>query len=159
MTDDGNGKYPGVESAFAFVVPSYEIMATRYDAADARLGASITWTVSLTTAVPAIARLVAPQIRFDSAWFICAIGLFAVAMVVGVWARIDGRLTVADPAVHYRKNLKESAWEFKKNAIYFAGRHMAKNADAIERKGAADTAVNVLLALQAALFVLWIATA
>jgi hypothetical protein len=54
------GPWPSVETAYHFVLPSYQMMVSRFDAADTRLTALLTMTSSLTLGAPILARAVDP---------------------------------------------------------------------------------------------------
>ncbi len=71
--------------------------------------------------------------------------------------RAYGRLVLPSPAALYANALHETPWEFRKNAIYFAGQHFARNARTIAIKGWCADVVTAGLALEVLWFALWIA--
>ena len=159
MTGDNglNKQWPSVDVAYGFVLPSYQLLAGRFEAADHRLTSLLSIASGLTLAAPILARAVTPEITFTSRLFIAGLLLFAVIVVLGLVGRIIGVLTLPDPMVHYKMSLHEPEWVFKKNAIYFAGLHFESNANAINRKSNVAILITLLLVAQVFCFALWIA--
>ena len=156
--DNGSRKrWPSVDAAYGFVLPSYQLLAGRFEAADHRLTSLLSIASGLTLAAPILAKAVAPEITFTSRLFIGGLSLFAVIVVLGLVGRIIGVLTLPDPMVHYDTSLHEPEWIFKKNAIYFAGLHFESNANAIRRKANLAIAITLLLVVQILCFAFWIA--
>ena len=52
-------EYPSVGLAYGFVQPSYQLLVSRFEAADTRLTALLTVVIGVTTAVPVFAKAVA----------------------------------------------------------------------------------------------------
>src|SRR5262245_8480518 len=80
--------YPGVLTAFEFVLPSYNWMIARFDAAENRLQAVQVFAVTLTFAFPGAARAINPQISFHDWRFSVSAVLFVVLTAVGLYARV-----------------------------------------------------------------------
>lgn len=160
MADEDTIKanYPAIDAAFAFVVPSYQIMASRFESADAKLNTMIATLLSLTMAIPVFSKLIDPNISFRSWWFAIGIVMFLAGVGIGLRGRLTGCLTVVDPAKHFNKSLHRGDLDFKKNAICFAGDHMAMNAEAIRVKGVFSVRVAVAIALETMAFLAWIAS-
>lgn len=154
---DDFSRWPAIDDAYAFVLPSYQWLVSRFEAADTRLTTLLTLGASVTASAPVFARAVRPTILYGSPWFIGAMLAFCLAAVVGVLGRIAGRITLPNPGVLYAKSLHESAPEFRKNAIYFAGQHFDANARAIARKGQCAIGVTVALLVEVLGFAIWIA--
>jgi hypothetical protein len=156
MTDNDEPEYPAVDAAFEFVVPSYQIMAGRFEAADTRLNSLTTTLLTMTTAVPIFTKAINPAVSFVSGAF--AVGLIAagVGLTLGVLGRNTGKLTVVDPMVIYRKSLWRAEPSFKKNAIGFAGQHFDENAKAIEQKGTFATGMVIAMVAELLAFALWV---
>jgi hypothetical protein len=150
-------QWPAVEAAFAFVIPSYQMLVSRFEAADGRLTTLLATAASLTGAAPVLGRAVRPDLSASSGWFVAGLALFAVIVVLGVAGRISGHLTLPDPQVHWNESLWRSASEFRRNAIYFAGRHFDLNAKAIDRKGCLTIWMAALLGAEIVAFAIWIA--
>jgi hypothetical protein len=149
--------YPAVPDAFAFVVPSYQLMATRFEAADTRLTTLLTTATSLTLGGPLFARAVRPDISFESPVLRVALACAAIGIVCGVVGRVSGRITLANPRVLFDTALRYSAWEFKKNAIFYAGKHFDANKAAIRQKGIWANCLMIALLIEVWMLVLWIA--
>jgi hypothetical protein len=61
--------------------------------------------------------------------------------------------------VIYEKSLGWTEWEFKKNAIHFAGEAFDKNKKTVETKGHITIAMTLGLLVEVALLTAWIARA
>jgi hypothetical protein len=149
--------WPAVDRAYDFVLPSYQWLLTRFEAADTRLTTLINLATSLTLAVPLFAKAIRPEISFTSRWFLGGILLFVLAVVAGLVGRLRGELWLPHPTEIYNRNLRADEWTFKKNALYFAGEHFAHNAKQIDAKARSAVLVAVLLALEVLLLVRWLA--
>lgn len=150
-------QYPAVGRAYDFVLPSYQWVVSRFESADTRLTAVLTLASTLTLGAPVIGKSVREDISFTAPLFITAMVLFIAAAVVGLIGRLYGRLSLPDPALLYSETLHESEWEFRKNALYFAGVHFARNAKTIRVKGYMAVAVTVGLFLEVLVLIGWMA--
>ena len=146
--------YPAVHRAYDFVLPSYQFMLSRFEAADTRLTSILTIASSLTLAAPLFGRSVNPNLAFRG-WFTVGIALFVFLVGLALWARFTGRLTLPNPRVLHDESLRESEWEFKKNAIYFAGKHFDQNAKAIATKAYLAMVLTILAILEIGAFLAW----
>jgi hypothetical protein len=156
LTEIREDDFPSVTLAYDFVLPSYQWLLARYEAADTRLTSLLTTAMAMTAAGPVIGRAIHPSMTVNG-WFWTALIAFASTMSVGLWGRLGGAVILPDPTTLYNESLAESPWEFQRRAIFFAGRHFQKNARAIERKHLAAVLVTIGLGLQAACFGIWIA--
>jgi hypothetical protein len=150
--------FPGVDRAYDFVVPSYQLLVARFEAADGRLNNLVTFISSMVVGLPVFARAVRPEANFASPLFLVAIAVLVVAAMVGISVRLSGRLKLVDPTVLYREALQETEWEFKKNAIFYAGRHFTANADAIDRKGDGALITSLLMLVALVIAAAWLAS-
>lgn len=148
-------EWPGVAPAQAFVIPSYQWMVARFEAADSRLQTLLTFVATVTFAIPTVSRALRPDISLGSRWFVTALVLAAVITVVGVVARLSGVLTLASPKVIYQQSLGLTEWEFQRDALHFAGEHYEKNRRAVNRKAAAAAVMAVLFVGELASFFIW----
>ena len=139
------------------MVPSYQLMASRFEAADTRLTALLTSVTAFTLGGPAFAKAVRSDISFESPILWIALAFGALAFGCGVAGRVRGRITLPNPRVHFDTALRDSPWLFKKNAIFFAGKHFDANAAAIEAKGKWAIALSSALFLEVWMFLIWIA--
>ena len=122
-----NSDWPAVDRAYDFVVPSYQILTGRFEAADTRLNNLITFLSTMLVGLPVLARTIRPDVTFNSPLFIGAFVLLVTAAIAGMSGRLSGRLILVDPSVLFRESLHESDWEFKKNALFFAGNEPRHN--------------------------------
>jgi len=150
-------EWPGVSRAYDFVVPSYQLMLNRFEAADSRLASLLTTASSLTLAVPIFAKTVRSDISYSSPWFWVAMTIFGLITLVGLIGRLRGRITLPDPAILYSHSLRESEWEFQKNQIYYAGVNFSRNASAINIKGKYAIAITLLLLIEIGVLIKWLA--
>ncbi len=153
---DSKERWPSVEPAYAFVLPSYQMLMSRFEAADNRISALLSLMSTLTLAVPVFARSIDPGVSFKSPLFIGGLLFFACGSAFGVWGRVTGSVTLPDPAVLYTDNLHKTVWRFQKDQIYRAGQHFAANAAAVEAKGGFALIVTVALLAEVAMFVSWL---
>ena len=59
-------KWPGVDAAFTFVVPSYQWMLTRFEAVDSRLQALQIVVLTVTTGAPTVAKAISGSLEMRS---------------------------------------------------------------------------------------------
>jgi hypothetical protein len=152
-------KWPSVSAAYDFVIPSYTLLVSRFEAADTRLTNLLTFGATITLGAPIFAKAVQPAISFRSSWFILAMAAFLLSASIGLVARVCGALTLPNPMLFYQHSLHETDWAFRKNAIYFAGEHFGKNARAIRVKGTLALVAAASIIAEILSFVLWIAQA
>jgi hypothetical protein len=156
LNDAERDEWPAVATAYDFVVPSYQMLMSRFEAADTRLTSLLTLASSLTLGAPILARAVNKDISFVSPFFLIAVLWFVIGSLLGVFGRISGRITLPNPMVFHQTALHESVWTFKKNAVYFAGLAFQANANAIERKGKIALGVTVTLLFEIMCLVVWV---
>lgn len=132
QTETEEKKYPGVDLAYPLALESYEWAAKRFDTLDSRIQTILGLGISLTLAVPI--ALSALKLSINGRWFVAAAVLFVLALSLGTYARLMGKLTVITPEMLYQKWLHLSDWEFKKNLIFFAGEHFNKNRNLLEKR-------------------------
>lgn len=159
MSDDDALAWPAVEAAYDFVIPSYSLLAGRFEAADTRLTSLLTLSATVTLGAPILAKAAWPRIDFESIWFGLAMAAYVLSVGAGLIARVRGTLTLPNPLKIYNESLEETAWAFKKNAVYFSGRHFQANARAIRIKGNAAAFAAGAIILEILLLVTWIARA
>ena len=84
MSNDENKQeqYPGVESAQAYILPSYEWMLTRIESADSRIQTLVAFVATTTLAVPTIGVSLRDGISLGSGWFLAALGAAIVVLLV-----------------------------------------------------------------------------
>lgn len=157
--DETSAVYPGVECAYEFVVPSYGWMLSRLEAAEGRIQGIQTLAATVTFAIPAAAKALHSGIDFVDGRFILAMVCFAALITTGVVVRVRGRVTLVNPSMLYKDWLHFSEWEFKKNAIFFSGKHFEANKAIIDRKSAAAIGMTALFLVELLFLFGWIVTA
>lgn len=155
-TKKQENKWPSVEIAYEFVKPSYDWMQNRLDAVNTRIEFFLTLSSSVTVAAPIFAKALYTDIEFGAWSFKVAMAVFGLIIATGVWGRIYSGLKLVSPERLYDKWLKWTEWEFKKNAIYWAGKHFKHNASLVNRKANFAIAMGILFALEVVFMVLWI---
>jgi hypothetical protein len=147
--------WPGVPLAYDFVSLSYSWILQRLDAVDSRMQTLQAFAATITLGAPILAASVVKDVDFRSPWFALALVAFVAVVVTGAVARAWGSVTLITPKVLYDQWLGYSEWEFKKNAIYFAGQHFEANRSLVDRKGWAGLAMTALLLLEVASLLAW----
>lgn len=147
--------WPGVHLAYDFVSLSYPWILQRLDAVDSRIQTLQAFAASVTLAAPLLAASVVEDVDFRSPCFGLALAAFVAVVVLGAVARVWGNVKLISPQVLYDDWLHYSEWEFKKNAIYFAGQHFETNRSLVNNKSWAGLAMTALLLLEVGLLVAW----
>jgi hypothetical protein len=149
-------RWPAVEAAYLFVLPSYQFVLSRFEAADTRLMALLTLAATMTLGAPVFAKAVRPDISFASPFLWLGVALFAVGAVFGLVGRIVGTIILPDPMVMYEKSLRRSDHSFKMSQIFYAGENFSANVETIREKGNAATVMTITLVLEVLAFILWL---
>jgi hypothetical protein len=144
--------FPSVNIAYDLINRSYEVMLERLESVESRIQNLQTLIVTLTLAVPVFTVGILREVNFLSLWFIAGLFAFVAAMICGVAGRAYGLVTLVNPKVIYDNWLHFTEWEFKKNAIYFAGKHYEANASLVNTKGRFLTVMSLLFVLEIVLF-------
>src|SRR5688572_3570427 len=105
--------YPGVELAYPIAVASYDVALRRLDVMDGRLQTLMAFIVAVSAAVPSVAAN--RGIQFRSYWFYAALISFALAIGVGTYARLSGKIKVLKPEHAFNHWLHKPEWNFKKD--------------------------------------------
>lgn len=151
-------RYPAVEPAFEFVMPSFQLLAGRVEATASRIQATMTFAGTITLGFPVLGKATTPEITFWNAPFIGAVSFFVVLMIVGMVARDTGDLMLINPGRLYETSLALSPWEFKKDALFHAGRCFEHNKAVANGKAHLSRFMSILVMLEIGSFLLWIAT-
>jgi hypothetical protein len=156
---DNPDDYPGVEAAQMFIVPSYQWMLSRLEAADSRINTLLTFIATTTFGVPTLAQAVWPEIPLDAPWLIVALLLALFIVGFGLRARTKGGILLPHPTTLFDRWLGKSERGFQKDALYFAGQHFEANRVLVEWKAAAVNRMSGLFIVELVLLYLWIALA
>jgi hypothetical protein len=152
-------QFAAVKYAYDFALPSYQWAILRFEAAVTRIHGLMMFAATMTLGAPVIGRALSDQVRFSSVWFIMALVLFVVLMILGLIAREYGTLRLVGPSVLYEKVLDLSEREFKRYVVYYAGQHFEHNRSLIEKKSLAAMIMAVQLFAETLAIVIWLITA
>jgi hypothetical protein len=149
-------QYPSVSLAFDVSKSAYDWAIRRLDVLDNRLQSMLQFAVGLTTAIIAFITTSQRHVEFRSVWFISAIVAFAAGLFIGVYARGLGSVIVVDPRVLFQQWLHKSEWEFRKDFIYFAAKHLQANRAIIKRKSNLTNIVTTCFMIEAVALAVWV---
>lgn len=150
--------YPGVFTAYEFVLPSYGWMIARFEAVEDRLQSLQVFVATVSFAIPSAAKAVDSEISFQSWRFVLGALVFIALNVIGLLARHKGGVVLANPRILQEKWLRFDTWEFKKNAVFFAAEHFRQNEIHIRRKAQAAVWMTGLFALELVFLFAWVVT-
>jgi hypothetical protein len=148
-------KYPSVDLAYDFVKPSYDWMVTRFEAINGKIQGLLTFSVTITAAIPVIVKSIFNNISFTP-WFMGALVAFIVLVAIGIIGMRIGAIALLHPKTLYNKYLHCSHWEFQQRALYWAGEHFSKNKATIDTKALFRDIMGVILLIEILCFVLWV---
>jgi len=149
-------KWPGVMFAYDYVLPSYQWILTRLEAADTRIQVLMAFAVTLTITVVSVGLSGERSIDLYSVYFLLALLFFGGLIGFGLFTRVWGVVKLIDPNKLYEKWLYKSEWEFKKDMICFAGQDFDCNIKLIKRKSDAFLIMLLLFLMEATLLCMWI---
>ena len=148
--------WPSVELAYGFVLPSYQMMASRYEAADGRLTSLASMAMALAGFAPVVGRALNERIVFGR-WFAIGTACMIAAVALSLFARLRGGVSLPNPNRIFDKHLGKSPWQFRKDAIAHAGDAFDLNAKAIRQKGNYGVLVTILMVLGILAYSGWLA--
>lgn len=155
-TDIDPSQYPSVDLAYEFVKPSYDWMVTRFDAINSKIQGLLTFSATITVAIPIIVKSISNDISYNSPWFIGAMFSFFALIIAGIIGMRIGAIALLHPKTLYDKYLHCSHWAFQQRVIYWAGEHFSKNKAIINKKAAIRDIITFILLIEIVCFVLWI---
>jgi len=147
---------PSLDLAYAFIQPSYDVMSTRFDSANARIQNILTWAIGITAAMPLFAQIVKSTVNIQSIWFFLALGSFAATVILGIIAQRTGGVKLIDPKALDEHYVSLSKQEFRKNMLYWSGQHFDTNAKTIQTKSLFIDIMTILLGLEIVFAVIWV---
>ena len=155
---DSVDTYPSVDLAYGLVPSSYQLLVSRFEAADNRITALLSVVMAVTMGVPLFAKsvVVAQTPTFDSPWFIAGLLAAVSAVTFGMIGRTAGSIPLVNPRIVYEEYLHKDHWTFKKDTIFRAGQHFEKNARAIALKGTYATVVMLAFLVEIGAFWAWL---
>ena len=152
-------RWPSVDVAFGLVEPSYNWALHRLDATERRIHGLQSIAATLTAAVPIAAAAVFDSIEFGSGWLIAALAAFALLMIAGLVARALGDVHLPDFENFLDQRLDSDPWEFKKDALHDAARHIDNNLTLVHRKWVAYGTMVALLTVEVICLCVWLVVA
>lgn len=155
LTPTREARWPSVRLGFQLVLPSYEWMLSRFEAARSGIQGLITLATTVTVATPLLARTLSEDIDFASPLFVIAMAVYLGNVCVSLRGLSRSGLLLIHPRLVYDKWLSKSEWEFMKTALYFAGDDFDFNRRIVERVANARLVSALLLAIELALVTCW----
>ncbi len=159
--EDGQPDYfawPSVDLAYEFVAPSYDWIQRRFESVERRIQTFLAFTATLTLGVPALVIAIEESAEFGSGWFITAMIVAVLNLTLGIAAKLlsgNTGIRYPSPDILYRRWMHFAELEFKRNAIYWAGRHFDSNASLINKMGRILTAMVCLFSVEVVLLLIW----
>jgi MFS family permease len=146
--------YPSTELAYGFVLPSYALLAARFEAAPNRLAALMTIATSIAAAAPIVGRAIGTP--FSGPLFYGWVTTYVFGMFLALLGRYVGMLALPDPLKIHQTELHKQPNEFMRDALYWAGRHFAENKRAIAVKATFGLTVALLVIVQIGFVIFWL---
>ena len=146
-------EFPSVDLAYDLAIQSYDSIRQRWDSMNGFFHALLSVAITLTLAMPVLAK--ALSLSFEVYWTIAILVTFVFTVGICLKGRIVGTLLIINPEKLYEKYLGYSHWEFKKNIIYWAGKHGATNVTMIEKKWRISLCATGFFCLEVAFVALW----
>ena len=155
--------WPSVDLAYEFVAPSYDWIQRRFESVERRIQTFLAFTATLTLGVPALmaALFDSPTHGFGSVWFIAAMVVAALTLTLGIASVIISNTSgiwYINPENVNQDWLDYSEFDFKKNAIYWAGQHFNASASLIYKMEWMLTGMLVLFSVEVVLLLAWVLT-
>jgi hypothetical protein len=144
-----------IDLAYPLALASYDVVQKRLEVVEKRLQEVLGFALTISLGV--VALFANKGFSFRSPLFIAAMGFGLIGLVVGVIARLYGKLILIKPAVLSEKYLVLPEPEFKRMFVHFAGEHWDKNVQLVNRKGTLTNIAVVCFALEVILLSVWVA--
>lgn len=157
MSQPNPDLYPGVEHAYALIAPSHDWITARLEAIDSRLDSILNLVATVTIAAPVLAGAIQEEPDFGSPWFVGAMSIFAVIVLLGVIVRTFGQVMTFSPSELYAKYLHYAEWEFKKNLIYWGGQNFDANRRLVGHRAFIANVMVIGFLAEAVCLVVWVA--
>ncbi len=156
MEEKTSHQYPSVGLAYETVKPSYDVMLSRFEAANARIQNLMTWAIGVTGIIPILAKSLLGDIDFNSLWLLPILLAFVALIIVGISAYRTGRIKLLHPQHLYVDYIQFPEWEYQKWLVYWAGEHFDTNQKYINIKSRYIDIMTVLLGLEVSFLALWV---
>ncbi len=154
-SDTDGSKYPSVGLAYETVKSSYDVMVSRFEAANARISSLIAWAIGAIGIIPIFAKSLLGGIGVTSLWLLVTLSAFVALIIVGIIAYRTGGIKLLHPKKLYEDYVQLPEWEYKKWLVYWAGEHFNTNQKFINIKSFYIDFMTILLGLEIISLVLW----
>lgn len=148
--------YPSVYSAYDIALKSYDWAIQRTDSINGAIDRLLAWISSITIGSMAIIAGKETFPPINSIWFYLGAGSFILSILIGVFAKVRGSLSLLSPKEIHEKCLHLREWEFKSNIIYWAKDAYLKNKKYINTKGHLYDAMIILFLFEAIFYGIWL---
>ena len=159
MTTNPENQWPSVDLAFELVKPSYDWMLARIESIHSDIQHTLTLATTITAAVPLLAQAISSDVDFRSPWFLGLGAAYLATAILAIHGLSTGSVQLIHPRVVFEKWLSNSPWEFKKNAIHFAGEDFDSNNDLVNKLAKVRTRTNWLIVGELLAAIVWMASA
>lgn len=153
--DTLKAQFPSTDLAYQIALTSYDAMTKRLDAIDGRIQTLLAFAATTSALVPSIGA--GRGLSFASPWFIAAMILIFLAILIGSYARLGGKVNLLDPKSLYDGWLHFSEPEFKLYLIEHAAKDFEANDALLTLRWRLAVCITILFFLEAALLVVWVA--
>ena len=162
--DFNSDTYESVELAFEFIVPSYDWAMRRLEAAERRIDNLMRFIITVTLALGASAIAIAELSSQPLSLFLDCVAIialasflitFLIAIVLGMWVRQTGNITLLSPSGLYHDYIQKTKREFQGLILFHAGKHLEKNEELVRRKSNAATVMVVLFLFELCAAAIW----
>ena len=154
--------YPSLELAYEVSLLTYDWAIRRLQDVERRIDNLLRLGLTGTVAFPIIVVAVTEDSRnfADYATWPGAVTflLFLAALILGVFARQHGHITLINPKRLYKNHIRKESWNFKRHIIHYAGKHHRTNAELIQTKSTCADMVSVLFGIEIVFGVFWVLT-
>ncbi len=144
-----------VDLAYEFVKSSYDVMASRFEAANARISNLMAWAIGAIGIIPIFAKSLLGSVGVTSLWLLAALATFVVLTAVGIIAYRTGGIKLLHPKSLYNDYIQLPEREFKRWLVYWSGEHFNTNLNHINAKSRCIDGMTILLGLEVIFLVLW----
>ena len=149
-----SNKYPSLELAYQFVIPSYTNMLNRLASVEDRIQRFMIFVATLTAAIPLIAvGLNGDAKHLASYWTLLSLISFFAFVIVSIRGRSLGEVVMIDPGNLNDEWQSKSREEFYRDILSDAGKHYTRNNKLVFRK---DQWANIAIGCFAVEMVFWI---
>lgn len=144
---------PSIDLAYPLALASYDVAQKRLEVVEKRLQEILGFAVTITLGTIAIHAN--KGYDFKSWLFIAAMAACLSGLIIGTYARVEGRLVLIKPSVLQDKYLDLPEPVFKSYFVHFAAKHWNINAGLVNRKGLLTNVAVVCFVAETIILILW----